>query len=141
MNSDRAEMNDVIAFLNTWLDEDEKAASEATSGAWTALDGGVTAVDHQDSDGYTEWPVGSTESSRDRADRVHIARHNPARVLREAAALRQVIDDYRAADGALIRGNYDPNDLGWRGIHAGRDALKTVLVAYAKAAGWTPDRL
>lgn len=140
MNSDRAEMNDIVDHLNAWCDEDERVAGEATSGDWAAIDGGVAAVEHQDDDGYTQWPVGSTESDRDREDRVHIARHDPARVLAEVEVIRQVINDYRMSDRAILRGNPDLDDPGWRGIYAGRDAFASVLRAYAKAAGWQAEK-
>lgn len=75
---------DVAEFAKARLDEDEAVAKAATPGPWLALDGGVQSADNE-----SQWPVGETDSERDRADRVHIARHDPARALREVAAKRK----------------------------------------------------
>lgn len=128
-------MNDVIAYLNASLDEDERKALDAAEingddwelGPSDVLTGKLTGILIATS------PYGDgLESTAGQ----HIARHHPARVLREVEVVRRVISDYRSSDGALIRGNYDHDDPGWRGIRAGRDAFKSVLMAYAKAAGW-----
>ena len=73
-------------FYAARLDEDEAAARAATPGEWAALDGGVMSVENE------SWPVSSTESARNREDRVHIARHDPARVLREVEAKRKILE-------------------------------------------------
>ncbi len=133
MNSDRAEMNDIIDHLNAWCDEDELVASAC-----------ITKVNPSQG----EWTFGEMQVRDDRGHLVvkhtwpnegeHIARHDPARVLAEVEVVRQVISDYRTSDGAILRGDPDPDDPGWRGIYAGRDAFASVLRAYAKAAGWRP---
>lgn len=60
-------MNDLIAFLNARLDEDEAAARAAAEHPWTRF-GAQTAAQVD-----------------------HIARHDPARVLREVEARRAII--------------------------------------------------
>lgn len=60
-------MSDLVEFLRARLDEDEKAAK-----AWL--------------------PFGNSDA----ADRDHIARHDPARVLREVDAKRRLIQLYEA---------------------------------------------
>ncbi|MFI2084332.1 DUF6221 family protein [Streptomyces rubiginosohelvolus] len=90
-------MDDLVQFLRDRLDEDEQAARAATwdeqSDVWTArppqaryeqyivadyLDDGVVAVtpENADVDGVGQ----------------HIARHDPARVLREVEAKRRILD-------------------------------------------------
>jgi hypothetical protein len=95
-------------FLTARLDEDELAAKAATPGEWAALDGGVMSVE----DGG-QWPVSETESTRDRGNRVHIARHDPARVLREVEAGRKILAAWEDAD----RRRYDLPE----GVSEGRD--------------------
>ncbi len=94
-------------FYAARLDEDEAAARAATPGEWAALDGGVMSVENE------SWPVSSTESARNREDRVHIARHDPARVLREVEAKRKILAAYEEAAE-------HPFDLP-EGVHDGRD--------------------
>jgi hypothetical protein len=78
-------------FLLAQIFEDEAAAAAATPGPWHALDGGVCALDNETGD-LSRWPVDSTSDvADDRADRVHIARHDPARVLADCAAKRAIV--------------------------------------------------
>ena len=80
--------SDLIAFLNARIEEDEQAARAATPGPWAALDGGVMSIDDE------SWPVTSTETDRERGDRVHIARHDPARVLADVETKRRIIEEH-----------------------------------------------
>ncbi len=79
----------LVAFLTARLAEDEAAALAAGSGEWVALDGGVMSVSDE------TWPVASTEVERDREVRVHIARHDPSRVLREIEAKRKILAEHQ----------------------------------------------
>jgi hypothetical protein len=81
----------LAAFYRARLDEDEAAANAATPGEWAALDGGVMSIAND-----TQWPVSGTESDRDRADRVHIARHDPDSTLRDIEADRLLLAAYEA---------------------------------------------
>jgi len=148
MNSDRAEMNDVIDFLNAWLDEDEALARATQTVVHVGWNSDPIYPDDVrwriGDEGWLESGDGAVLAAGPDREGLgkagpHLARHDAIRVLRDVAVIRQVIADYRASDGALVRGNYDDTDPGWRGIRAGRDAFKTVLMAYAKAAGWTPS--
>lgn len=76
---------EMAVFVEKRLDETEAIARAATPGPWIAIDSGVMAVDDE------TWPVDATESARDREDRVHIAAHDPARVLREVEAKRRIL--------------------------------------------------
>ena len=68
-------MNDLTAFLNARLDEDEAAAKAAWGVEWDWR--------------YVAQPFGERPSI---AHTVHIARHDPARVLREVEAKRAILD-------------------------------------------------
>lgn len=62
----------------------------------------------------------------------HIARHDPARVLREVEAKRRILDDYRIAVSACRNVTGAELDTpGYRAMCAGRDALKSCVVQIA----------
>ena len=94
-------MDDLISFLRTQLDEDERVAREAAdgdSGRWFFGE---------------KWNVYRAEDIGDDAGEVnelvvygnvkpqseHIARHDPARVLREVEAKRRILDVHAAEGG------------------------------------------
>ncbi|MGX1708873.1 DUF6221 family protein [Streptomyces albidoflavus] len=77
---------DLIAFLRARLDEDEAVA--ATPEAWTAFEEDEsTGTRRVDVDHSFERVVACTRAWRG----VHIARHDPARVLAEVEAKRQIV--------------------------------------------------
>ncbi|WP_326677685.1 DUF6221 family protein [Streptomyces sp. NBC_01237] len=88
-------MDDLLQFLRARLDEDEQAARAATwdewdSAHWTAhhraqYDGRWVIVDHAE-EGVTEL---TPHAADDAGVAQHIARHDPARVLREVEAKRR----------------------------------------------------
>ena len=73
--------DDLLAFLNARLDEDERIARAVTPDDW-----GVG-----DESSHYEW-----EDLPDAAF-AHAKRHDPARVLREVEAGRQLLSDYEEA--------------------------------------------
>jgi hypothetical protein len=82
-------MDDLVTFLNARLDEDEAAAKLAAreGGAWKQDDpdrypGAISSLGG---------PVVYDEGSPDEYQAAHIARHDPARVLREVAAKRAIL--------------------------------------------------
>lgn len=86
-------MDDLIAFLRARLDDDEQAAHAAGGAPWTADD--VPGSIHVEARARAEQRalrglgfVGSVERE---PDRQHIARHDPARVLREVEAKRRTL--------------------------------------------------
>jgi hypothetical protein len=85
----------VIDWLRLQLDEDEQKASSASGEQWT---NGLATTIHPDTTVYrTVRRVGGgahvhVTGSILAADAEHIARHDPARVLREVEALRAIID-------------------------------------------------
>ena len=73
-------MNDLVEFLRARFDEDEAAAK-----AWL--------------------PFGNPDA----AARAHIARHDPARVLRQVDAQRRIVDEHTPEQGVPYEGG-DEND-------------------------------
>lgn len=76
--------SDLIAFLRARLDEDEAAARDSyyEGQRWITEEEGVY-----------RWPDDELVQSADRkADARHIARHDPARALREVEAKRAILD-------------------------------------------------
>lgn len=72
---------ELVEFLRARLDEDEAVAKEAKPGPWT-YDGSVYATHPVDE--VVDYSYESGE---------HIARHDPARVLREVEAKRLRLDE------------------------------------------------
>lgn len=96
-------MDDLVAFIRARLDEDEASARAATAGPWRNA---PTARHHLTASGRSEEAVfaaprdtgalvvATTGEARERRNLVnaeHITRHDPARVLREVEAKRQLL--------------------------------------------------
>jgi hypothetical protein len=77
-------MNDIVAFLRARLDEDEAAAKKATGEHWE-FDGATVIYGHA-----LEQVVDYVYDD----NQEHIARHDPARVLREVEAKRRIVDEH-----------------------------------------------
>lgn len=129
-------MTDFAAFLLARIAEDQAAATEAAhgeSGRWaTGGDASTRAV--EDADAY---PVIYDEGSPSYAQAAHIARHDPARVLADCEAKRQVIESYRHHAGRYAEEQY----LG--GVHTSlrniRDSLFWVMLRLAVTYGGHAD--
>src|SRR6266576_4463664 len=85
-------MSDLVAFLRARVDEDEAAARLAAreGGTWTQDDpvrfpGAISSLGGQ---------VVYDEGAPDENQAPHIARHDPARVLREVEAKRAILAEY-----------------------------------------------
>ncbi|NKV21525.1 hypothetical protein GS913_18515 [Rhodococcus hoagii] len=105
-------MSDLVEFLRARLDEDEQTATAATSATfgevptWTSKDDGTGDQTH----GYVM--ADHTAICGHDGDDVplpvadHIARHDPARALREGEAKRRIVqeleDEYTQAEDKLI---------------------------------------
>lgn len=76
-------------FMRARLDEDERVARAATPGTWSAAE---SYPDAWVIDGPTH-NIANENSRGDisRGDAMHIARHDPARVLREVEAKRLIV--------------------------------------------------
>lgn len=87
---------DIVAFLRARLAEDEAAAKAAHPGPWSA---DATQVTAPSADGFhipdsiaDGTLYGDMHEPMNEADAAHIARHDPARVLTEVEAKRQILE-------------------------------------------------
>jgi Family of unknown function (DUF6221) len=124
-------MDDLVAFLRARLAEDEAVARAATEGPWT--------VDNTD---YAEAIYGADQVAiiaggrwggeasvfEQTEDAIHIARHDPARALREVEAKRGLLRRY----GQLLEnGRAHPDDLASSGaLLALHGAVKLLALPY-----------
>lgn len=89
-------MEDLIEFLRAALNDEERIAKAATPGPWRVDDETyaerIYAADQTEVVGGGRWG-GEASVFETTEDAVHIARWNPARVLAEIEAKRQILDD------------------------------------------------
>ncbi|MGW0015507.1 DUF6221 family protein [Streptomyces tendae] len=112
-------MNDeFLQWLREQLDDDAELA--ASGETWTAFDESTQGTRRVDVDHSIERVVACTRAWRG----LHIARHDPARVLREIDAKRQVIARYEQVDQLHESG-------AGNGAGAMRAGLLYCLMAYA----------
>ncbi|MGW4493798.1 DUF6221 family protein [Streptomyces sp. NPDC004376] len=121
-------MDDLVQWLTTQLDEDERIARESGGAAWEELP--VTGWVHTSPLPATEWqPPGydhHVASVPLPADRVHIVAHDPARVLRETDAKRRIVERY-----AWLREHGDTGDIAW--------VLPLLALPYADREGYREE--
>ncbi|MFF8910178.1 DUF6221 family protein [Streptomyces olivaceoviridis] len=84
-------MDDLVQWLRAQLDEDERIARAATPGPWEQ-DEPERCDFLRSGDGYVV-DCGGSRAPRENAQ--HVARHDPARVLREIDAKRQLLDEHK----------------------------------------------
>lgn len=104
----------IVEFLNARLDEDEKAAKAAGG------DSGDLSIFEVDN--LTDWDGTNLPD----AEAAHIARHDPARVLREVVAKRQAIVEAQEANELVSERFRLPIDQGVSGY-----MLRLIAVSYA----------
>jgi hypothetical protein len=99
-------VSDLVEFLRARLDEDEQAAKAATDGPWT-VDNETYAEAIRSADGTHVVAGGrwGDEASvfETTEDAIHIARHDPARVLREIESKRRLIESIETLRAPLQR--------------------------------------
>jgi uncharacterized protein DUF6221 len=143
-------MTDLVEFLTARLDEDEQVARAATKGPWSVNDESYAETIYS-ADGAAvvaggRWG-GEASVFESTDDAIHIARHDPARVLREVEAKRTLLNTYielrdridtawreysSALDGKRYSGptaSYTSGELAK--MHALEDVLKTLALPYA----------
>lgn len=151
-------MTDIVAFLRDRLDEDEAEAGLASPGPWhvetaphrtnvvvpaEGIDRVGTAGRRLDITPVFTGQTASSSRAQWEADARHIARHDPARVLREVKAKRAVVEAHQ------YLADHDPNegrdpgcieDAAQIVTHiAGRETLLQVLRSLAAAYADHPD--
>lgn len=94
--------SDLVVFLRTRLDEDERTVRAATQGYWVWSREFVTPP------GYHHRTVGPLEPG----DAAYIAAWAPARALREIHAKRQIVDQYAEVTHNDTDDDYEYAD-GW----------------------------
>jgi hypothetical protein len=125
-------MSDLVAFLRARLDEDEATAKAADHGRWLPEDKGVS-FEVQEPDG--EWALGGFVAADTHANADHIARHDPARVLREVEAGRMILAEHAAAHTAYREAqSLPPEDA--RRAGAATQMLVWERVLKIRAAVW-----
>jgi hypothetical protein len=111
---------DIIEFLRARYDEDEQIATAAsTPGHWGPSGHSVLTSDD----------IEIIEASR--ADSVHIARHDPARALREIEAHRSIVALYEALNDHPMRSD--------TAFHWQRLAMKQTVRKLARIYAEHPD--
>lgn len=90
-------MNDLVRWLGEQLDEDAARATAAGGDAWRRQEHPSETVAIYDSKGE---PVVYDEGSPTEEQQAHIVRHDPARVLREIDAKRQLLDEHPSVNGS-----------------------------------------
>jgi hypothetical protein len=125
-------MDDLVAFLEARLAEDAAAAEGVTAGPWRYNPDKMWNLPGQHfgeefiAAGPLDRPIcvaatGDADDPQSMTDAAFIARHDPARTLREVAALRRVVEMYQSILPA------PPSEEG----DGFRLALEQVLTAFA----------
>lgn len=91
---DDGRVDDLAAFLNARLDEDEAAARAAGGRSWRQPDPERTPGWVEDDSDSIDRIVVYDEGAPTAGQAAHIARHDPARVLREVEAGRIILARY-----------------------------------------------
>ncbi|MFF4346838.1 DUF6221 family protein [Streptomyces sp. NPDC001530] len=138
-------MSDLVEWFGEQLDEDERITREATPGWWTPWRRSMTHVLKD----LIHSVVTQGQKPGDRAkivtaswsDAEHIARHNPARVLREIDAERQVLRDLEQAEFTLSKAEprTAPHDLMTGAVNALRRTVRLLALPYADRPGYREE--
>ncbi|GAA4232624.1 hypothetical protein GCM10022254_33040 [Actinomadura meridiana] len=104
---------DLVEFLRDRLAKDERIAQACSGGPWKTAPSGTVTADADD--------PGFVATAENEAYAEHIARHDPARTLREVAAARQIVDDYEKETWMLGQGHRSPE------LEAAHEARASVL--------------
>lgn len=119
----------LVEFLRARLNEDEQAARECGGAPWSAQPS-LNAVHVEPkaiADNKLAWgELGHVATVLHERDQQHIARHDPARVLREVEAKRRLIADFEMYDASA---RY-PDSEGGIAIGLGT-AVELAALAYA----------
>jgi hypothetical protein len=148
-------MTDLVEFLRAALDEDERVARAATPGPWRWEEPSDSEWPTYDqslvSDGKADggepaavllgWGHDASGIEAEQADRDHIARHDPARVLAEVAAKRAILDRYEALLAYAARPYDDHPDPSRRAgyLHALQVVIEGLAQPYAGRPGWREE--
>ncbi|MFJ6810639.1 DUF6221 family protein [Streptomyces anulatus] len=92
-------MDDLVQFLKNRLAEDEAIATAPTKATWATAEWRFAEVD---GDPFVDLGTNhlTRVSSLNEHEMQHIARHDPARVLAEVSAKRELLDRYENPDAS-----------------------------------------
>jgi hypothetical protein len=133
-------VDDPVAWLRQQLDEDERVAKNAArrsnlrpghkgqSARWRSYEeGGSDGYAVESESGDTGFIVGKRGTAE------HIARHDPARVLREVEAKRRIVDSFAAGMEA------EPLRRGTEGYAIVRMVLRLLTLPYSDRPGYRDE--
>lgn len=138
-------MTDLAAWLTAQLDADERIARAATAGPWSVDDVSCAEAIYGP-DGWTTVVAGGRwggEASvfESTEDAIHIAEHDPARVLREVEAKRGLLAEHTPRDGRCRVCAAHANGQ-WTRFRAPCTTLRLLALPYADRPGyqegWAP---
>lgn len=141
-------MDDLITWLRTQLDEDERIAKAASEGPWRANDDtypeAIYAAEHGEVVSGGRWG-GEARCFDSDEDVWHIVRHDPARVLREVEAKRAILGDIQMCQACGIGRRCVPHDASFgepvtRPAHPDDEQLVRLLAApYSDRPGYREE--
>ena len=132
-------MDDLVAFLAARLDEDEAAATAVrvarsadpafreAAGRWTLREHPSESAMIRDGNGNV---VVFDEGAPSDEEAAHIARHDPARALREVEAMREILTAYVKTEAGGYRGD------GWIAF---RFAVETLAEVWSGHPDYRPE--
>ncbi|MFD8516587.1 DUF6221 family protein [Streptomyces antimycoticus] len=132
--------SELISFMHACLDDEAALAQAASPGPWNinAESDEVLAVDGiAVADGF------ALSGRQLRATTEHIARHDPARALREIEVKRQTLADLAAAEERMDRASRDQDTAGYNAARAEWTVLKRIVrrgaAVYADRPGYREE--
>jgi hypothetical protein len=131
-------VNELVTWLRAQLDEDERVARAADAGRWLPEDKGIT-FEYR-ADDFHEGEAQARLVADSRANQYHIASWDPARVLAEVDAKRQMLDlaDRLAADADDAAMGTHPEEAVTLAATA-RFIRATVALPYADQPGYRDE--
>ncbi|MEU3203554.1 DUF6221 family protein [Streptomyces cyaneofuscatus] len=123
-------MDDLVQFLRDRLDEDEQAIEAPET--WTEFEESTRGTRRVDVDHSFERVTACTRAWRG----VHIARHDPARVLREVDATRRLVHEYaQVADNDID----EPYEYAYGWANGLGRAVRLLALPYADHPDYRDD--
>lgn len=126
-------MEDFVRWLGAQFDEDERIARGADPGPWKSDSLGRHDQAAIKLGAPTSTSLIQFDGSRAAANGVHVARHDPARVLREIDAKRRVVAECAYWNEKLSQEAADPPKFPYPCLGEILDAVNPILRALASA--------
>lgn len=124
---------DIVAFIEARLEEDAAAAAAASPGKWSTECHQWNYLWHvRDQGGHELMKDKWTDSGFQHADALHIARHDPERVLRQADSLARLARSF----ASVLRAFYPEEDAGHLAVAI---FLEPLAAVWADHPDYNPD--